>query len=49
MKEMIQNKITGKEIVAAKYDGPDNIINLIEALTQSVNALQTPKRKRKSG
>ena len=36
LKELIENKIAGKEIVAAKPEAPGNVINLMDALKASV-------------
>ncbi len=54
LKELIESKIAGKEIVAQKADGPNNVINLMDALKASIEknqpkeaASQKPARKTK--
>lgn len=36
LKELIEAKIAGQDIVAAKQEGPDNVINLMDALKASI-------------
>lgn len=36
LKELIENKIAGKEVVAAQPEGAPNVINLMDALKASV-------------
>jgi DNA end-binding protein Ku len=54
LREIIAAKIAGKEVVAAPAAGPDNVIDLMEALKASVERAQpaqtppkTPSRRRK--
>lgn len=44
LKELIEKKIAGQEIVAAKPEGQDNVIDLMEALQKSVEQ-NKPKKK----
>ena len=47
LKELIEKKISGQEIVAAKDDVPNNVINLMDALKASIEqAKPTGKTKR---
>jgi DNA end-binding protein Ku len=51
LRELIETKIAGKEIVASKAESPSNIINLMDALKASIEKNQVkdtskPKRKR---
>lgn len=50
LRELIETKITGKEIITAKVEAPTNIINLMDALKASIEKNQTkntPKSKSK--
>ncbi len=50
LRELLETKIAGKEIVASKSESPDNIINLMDALKASIEqnkAKETPKPKTK--
>jgi len=52
LRELIETKISGQEIVAAKSEAPSNVINLMDALKASieqnkVNETPTPTPKRK--
>lgn len=40
LRELIESKIAGKEIVAAKSDAPNNVINLMDALKASIEKNQ---------
>lgn len=52
LKELIEKKINGQEIVAAQSDQPNNIINLMDALQASIDkasgkpAAKKPRRKK---
>lgn len=51
LRELIETKIAGKEIIAAKDETPNNIINLMDALKASIEqnkgkSTEKPKRKR---
>jgi DNA end-binding protein Ku len=52
LRELIETKIAGKEIVAVKPEGPSNVINLMDALKASIEQNQSksqkPKRTRKA-
>ena len=51
LRELIETKIAGKEIVSAKPEAPNNILNLMDALKASIEqnqAQDTPKRTRKT-
>jgi DNA end-binding protein Ku len=43
LRELIETKIAGKEIVAAKSDTPNNVINLMDALKASIEKNQPKK------
>lgn len=43
LRELIETKIAGKEIVASKSETPNNIINLMDALKASVEQTQSNK------
>ena len=50
LRELLESKIAGKEIVASKTEAPDNIINLMDALKASIEqnkVKETPKPKTK--
>ena len=50
LRELLETKIAGKEIVASKSEAPSNIINLMDALKASIEqnkAKETPKPKTK--
>lgn len=49
LREIIENKIAGKEIVAVPDERPNNVIDLMEALKASVEqvGLDNPKTSRK--
>ena len=49
LREIIENKIAGKEIVAVQDERPNNVIDLMEALKASVEqvGLNNPKTSRK--
>ncbi|MCL2719496.1 MAG: Ku protein [Lachnospiraceae bacterium] len=49
LKQLLDDKIAGKEIVAPKEAKPTNIIDLMEALKQSVEQSKKPRRKKASG
>jgi DNA end-binding protein Ku len=40
LRDLIQKKIAGKEIVAAKEEAPSNVIDLMEALRRSIEQSQ---------
>ena len=46
LKALIQDKIQGKEIVAAKSENEGNVINLMEALQQSIEQTMPAPKKR---
>ena len=46
LKALIQDKIQGKEIVAAKSESEGNVINLMEALQQSIEQTMPAPKKR---
>jgi len=48
LKELIENKIAGKDIAAVKSEGPNNVINLMDALKASIeqNKKEPDKTKR---
>ena len=53
LRELIEQKIQGREIVASASEKPSNVINLMEALQASIQHLQEdsptpPKKKRTS-
>ena len=43
VQEAIERKISGKEIVSPKESGSDKMIDLMEALTKSLELAQKPK------
>ena len=48
LRELLETKIAGKEIVAAKSEAPSNVINLMDALKASIEqnkVKETPKPK----
>ena len=47
LRELIENKIAGKEIVAAKNESSGNVIDLMEALKASIDASKknAPKKR----
>ena len=48
LRELLESKIAGKEIVAAKSEAPSNVINLMDALKASIDqnkVKETPKPK----
>lgn len=47
LKELIEKKINGQEIIAAKNEAPGNIINLMDALKASIEQ-QKPSKPKKS-
>lgn len=50
LRELLETKISGEEIVAPKSEGPSNIINLMDALKASIEqnkVKEAPKPKRK--
>ena len=47
LKELIEKKINGQEIVAAKNEAPDNVINLMDALKASIEQ-QKPNKPKKT-
>ena len=47
LKELIEKKINGQEIVAAKNEAPGNVINLMDALKTSIEQ-QKPSKPKKS-
>jgi DNA end-binding protein Ku len=44
LKELIETKIAGKEIVAAKPEKPDNVIDLMDALKASIEKTEADKK-----
>ena len=44
LKELIESKIAGKEVVAAKEEAPGNIINLLDALKASIEQVAPPQK-----
>lgn len=46
LRELIQTKISGKEVVAAGGEMPANVINLMDALKASIEQMQPEKPKR---
>lgn len=50
LREAIMKKIQGQEIVTADTSGPDNVIDLMEALKKSLEQTKgSPKGKKKAG
>lgn len=50
LRELLETKIAGKDIVSSKSEAPNNIINLMDALKASIEqnkAKDTPKPKTK--
>jgi len=45
LRQLIEDKIAGKEVVAAKPEGAGNVINLMDALKASVEKAQTEQKK----
>jgi DNA end-binding protein Ku len=45
LRALIEDKIAGKEIVAAKEEGPGNVIDLMEALKASIEQQRTQQRR----
>ncbi len=43
LRQLIESKIAGKEIVAAQSEGPAKVIDLMEALKQSVEQVKKEK------
>jgi DNA end-binding protein Ku len=43
LRELIETKISGKEVVAAEQEGPGKVIDLMEALRASVEKAQKDK------
>ena len=46
LKELIEKKINGQEIVAAKNEAPGNVINLMDALKASIEQQKPSKPKK---
>lgn len=46
LRELIQTKISGKEVVAANGEAPINVINLMDALKASIEQIKPEKPKR---
>jgi DNA end-binding protein Ku len=46
LKELLENKVAGKEVVSPKSERPDNVIDLMDALKASIE--QNKKRKQES-
>jgi len=44
LRELIENKIAGKEIVAPNEETPDNVIDIMDALQASLNQQTKPKK-----
>ena len=42
MRELIEKKVAGEEIVAPSAEEPAHVINLMDALKQSLAKVQTP-------
>lgn len=48
LKELIESKINGKEIVAPKDEAPNNVISLMDALQASIDKNNTDKPKKRA-
>ena len=46
LRKLIEDKIQGKEVVAAKSDGPSKVIDLMEALKASVDTVKKEKKEK---
>ena len=49
LREAIMKKIQGQEIVTADTSGPDNVIDLMEALKKSLQQTKDDKKSKKAG
>src|SRR6476620_7005171 len=45
LQRIIDAKVAGEEVVAAPVEAPPRVVNLMEALRKSLNAVYTPKKK----